>query len=448
MKKYFFVVVMLSLVLGSFAEDTTTPDNKKVAIDEKIVKDENLETIKYGLDNEVISLIDDLVKNEDTSYSKDLYTIFFATNNTVLRQKIINYATIFEDDALKDYCIQVLEDPYDEDNDTVIKLIQYAKKIKIREIAPFLHPLIEAEDKVFFIDSVQALGEIGSAEDALFLQEFIDTDLTVTEKQHLVGSLGKLQAVDSWDFLFELAENQDENSFVRKYALEALGNIDSNKAFDLIVTLLSDKDPLLRQSAVLALAHDNSDKARGLILLAIKDDYYKVRLEAIKIAMDNRIQEASSSLLYRAKHDKETVVKHACYNALVVLNNQKGIEYLVSLIEKEKTSDSDKAKIASIFIDNNIEYESVISLTKKTLEDEKKKQLRYALGKKIAKTKSGEFASVCSLFLSNEDALTMAIGLDMYKMNGYSEVTARVRTIADDEKNSSIQKKAKLILQQ
>ena len=82
-------------------------------------------------------------------------------------------------------------------------------------------------------------------------------------------------------------------------------------------------------------------------------------------------------------------------------------------------------------------------------EDDKLKNLRYAIGKSIAKHKTPHFEDICMAFLEHKDVSTKGTGLDMYASNHYSEAKQIVEKIAESEEkaNNPLKKKAQLILQ-
>ena len=103
-------------------------------------------------------------------------------------------------------------------------------------------------------------------------------------------------------------------------------------------------------------------------------------------------------------------------------------------------------------VDNAIKYntpggvEAVVELAEKSLADDKKKALRYALGKEFAKYENAKFETVCAAYIKSADVATKATGLDIYKKNRFTSVLPLVQSIAEEEKPSSIRSKAKALL--
>jgi len=418
-----------------------------VQAEEKSLDETRKDIIAYGLESEVINLIDTLIKEEETAFMSDLQELFFASKSTALKDKIIAYCTEFSSDALKEYAADILEDPFDEKKSTVIALIKYSEKLNISEVVPSLRSLIEGEHNDFFDAAVSALGVLGSAEEAAFLSELFSQDLSVPQKQSVVKALGKLKADESWDALVETAQDEDENAFVRMYAAEAIGNIRPDEASDILAQLFAENDSNLRQYVVKGFAANTSETARTILLAALKDNHYKVRLEAVEAVQAQSFKEAAPLLLYRAKNDAEPSVKYACFDALAAFNDVQGVEYMVSILKDPKRGDTLKAKIAAALLKHGSDSQAVVELALQTAGDDKRKRLRYALGKECAKYESAAFEPVCAAFLESKDVATKGTGLDIYKKNPYGSLSSVVQAIAEEDKSEVMRAKAKSILE-
>ncbi len=427
-------------------EETKT-DEKEDEVQSQ--REQRKETLLYGLDGEVASLVTTLISEKDNSYTQELAEIFETASNTTLKDRIISYFSEFEDEALKEYALYMLEDPFDERNSTVNALINYVGKLKFAEAGPLLVSLIDSDESAYFNAAITALGDIGSADEAMFLVEYLENDLATGERQNVVKALAKLKAVETYDILVEMVENEDENSYVRMYAAEAIGSIKPDESTQVLVDLYDSTDPNLREYAVKGLHQNTSEEAIDLILNALKDDHHTVRLQAIDAIYSQNIKEASPALLYRAKNDTEVSIKNKCYDALAYFKYAQGIDYMIELLETEKVSDSVKANVASSLIKHDVSkgIDAAVVLALKVVGDDKKKNLRYALGKEFAKYENSKFEKVCEAYLLSKDVATQGTGLDIYKKNPYLSLRGTVQSLTEGEVANSIKAKAKSILE-
>ena len=69
------------------------------------------------------------------------------------------------------------------------------------------------------------------------------------------------------DFIKEIVNDEEENSFVRMYAAEALGKMKKEEAVPILVKLFEEGDPNMRQYCVKGLSNfSNNDEAKAVIL--------------------------------------------------------------------------------------------------------------------------------------------------------------------------------------
>lgn len=448
MKHILTFLLVFSILNFTFA--TTIESEEKSSEEVKSEQEERLETLQYGLDSEVATLVRELLEeDEDEDFTLLLADIFTVTRNTSLKDSLINYFTKFENPSIKEYALYILEDPYDEKSSTVTALIEYVSILKFEEAGESLVAIIENEEEKYFNEAILALGEIGGTEEAQYLVEYLENDLTTGERQSVVKALAQIADLETYDTLVELVEDEDENTYVRMYSAEAIGKMKPVESTEILLELFSSTDPNLREYAVKGLTNNESEDAIALIISALKDDYYKVRVQAINSVKEMQLMDAAPSLLYRAKNDSETVVKNACYDALATLDYKKGIDYMVDLLEDEKVNDTVKSNIAKVFLEQNTSsgVDAVIELALKVVKDDKKKNLRYALGKEFAKYENSKFDTVCEAYLASEDVSTKGTGLDIFKKNDFMSLRQTVQKIAEEDKSSILQSKAKTILE-
>ncbi|MBQ7158700.1 MAG: HEAT repeat domain-containing protein, partial [Treponema sp.] len=421
-------------------------------------KEKRRDTIRFGLESEIGDLIDELIKKADVRYVDDVYDLFQDTKNIALKEKAMSYFAKLEDPCVEDFAITILDDPYDERQSTVNACFDYVKAVKTKEaVAPVLN-LLESENEDYFNQCLDTLGKVGGSDEAVYLTEYLDReDLSVPQKQALVRVLGELKATETYDKLVEIAQDKDENTFMRMYSAEAIGAMGNPDAVPILLELYEDTDPNMRIYVIKGLSHfpQNAD-ARKTIVQGIRDSYYKVRLEAINVVKEQGETAAVPYLIHRAKNDPEKVVKETTYPVLAQLNTKEGNDFLVSQITDKKVSDATKAKVAAALLaENNAGTKEILELAKEIVGDDMKnnprKSLRYALGKEFAKYKRSEFADICAEYLKSKDVATQGTGLDIYNKGRYSNVEADVRRLAEQydptakTKNPNAQKASKIL---
>ena len=221
-------------------------------------KDEenNRNTIRYGVPSEISTLLDTLLKNDDPRFTEEIYDLFQVTKSSTIKEKVLKYFTKAEDPCLEDYAVDLLNDPYDETSAVVKATFQYVSAVKTTAAIPAVITLIESENENYFNDAIATLGDIGGPEEAMFLVEYLEReDLSDAQRQTLMRNCGKMHAVETWDKLVDILDNDDENTFVRMYAAESLGLMEVEKSVPILVAHFDETDPNLRQYVIKGLSH-------------------------------------------------------------------------------------------------------------------------------------------------------------------------------------------------
>lgn len=412
--------------------------------------DKNVNIIKFGTPSEISDLIKSVTESEDPRYSDELYDLFQTSSSNSIKENILEYFTKQKDPCLEDYAVEIADDPYDIPVSIVEKCFNYLSEVQCKEAGPAFVKILEGGEEKYFNGALSALGKTGSEKEAVYLAEYLkNDDLTVPQKQALMRTLGEMCVLETWDQLSLIAQDEDENNFVRMYAAEAIGKMKKNESIPILEKLYAEGDPNMRQYCIKGFAHyENEERAHRNIIQAIRDDHYKVRIEAIHAAKKQKLTKSIDFLIYRAKNDSENAVKNESYIALAELNEKKANDFLVGQILEKKVSDSAKALICENLVKNGDAGEKeIIELGKKCAEDDKLKKLRAELGKTFIKYPKKAWNEVCILYLQSKDVTTVSQGLSMFKNSKYSDAKDAVLKIANDKKsNLSNKKRARKLL--
>ena len=393
------------------------------------------DVFKYGLEAQIASLIDELTANGDWRFSDNIYALFFETKSTSVKERVLDYFGKAEDPCLASFAVELINDPYDAKRSLVERCFKYVRDTKVEEACPGLVDLVDKEDDAYFTGALTALGEIGGKEEALFLADYLERDdLSVANRQALMRVLGRIQAVETWDKVAAIAQDDEENTFVRMYAAEALGAMGKTEGEDILIELFESDDPNLRAYVVKGISHFKDSKADEIIIQALRDSQWKVRLEAAVAVEERELKAAAPYLVFRCKDkDEQKSVKEKCYKVLARLDTAEGREYLTGLLKDKKTGDATKARVASCLLEaGKTGTDEVIELARESLKSDARKSLRYALGKEFAKYGRPEFADICAEYIAHTDTATQGTGLDIWAKGRYSSVKAAVEQIAQD----------------
>jgi len=416
------------------------------------------QALQYGLESEILEVINKVDKQDFQTLLGDFSRLFTETKSTAVREGLFGVYQKYENVQLMEAATAVLED-YEAQQRTLVKaVLSYLGTVKPElspDLSETLQKMLTQDTAEYGAEVVSVLGEIGGADEADFLVTYFD-GLTIDDakqelilKQTIMTALEKLHQEDTRAFLLERAQDETENNYVRSSAIAGLAQMGNPDIIPLLVTFFEQPEPQLREAAIRGAASFNTDETRKLILQGFKDSYYKVRLEALKTVQKAKMQEAAPYALYRAKYDPTDAVKFAAVETLAILNAAEGNTWLSETFRDPKKSEKLRITILSTALKHNptIIAADLNTVVLATVTDNKQKKLRYEFGKEIAKVENTVTAEICTAFLQSDDVLTKSIGLDMFKTSRPAESRALVETIAQDEKQGALQRRARRLLE-
>ena len=416
------------------------------------------QALQYGLESEILEVVNKVDKQDFETLQGDFNRLFTETKSPAVREGLFGLYQKYEDAQLTESAVAILED-YEAQQRTLVKAaLSYLTAVK-PELTPALNEALQnmltQDTAEYGAETVSVLGEIGGGEEAAFLASYFDS-LTIDDakqelilKQTIMAALEKLHSENTRDFLLGRAEDENENIYVRSSAIAGLAQMGNPDVIPLLVKFFEQPEPLLREAAIRGAAAFDTAETRNLTLHGFKDSYYKVRLEALKTAQKTKMQEAAPYILYRAKYDPTDSVRFAAVEALAVLNTDEGNAWLSETFRDSKKSEKLRVTILSTALKHNpaalaADLDTVVLAT---VTDSKQKKLRYEFGKEIAKVENTVTGEICKAFLQSDDVLTKSIGLDMFKTNAPADARALVETIAQDDKQGALQRRAQRLLE-
>ncbi len=123
---------------------------------------------------------------------------------------------------------------------------------------------------------------------------------------------------------------------------------------------------------------------------------------------------------------------------------------MIELLKGALVSDTVKANVASSLIEHNVGrgIDAAVVLALEVVADDKKKNLRYSLGRTFSQYENSKFEPVCAAYLASKDVATQGTGLDIFKKNPYLSLRSTVQSLTEGEGiANSIKSKAKSILE-
>ena len=150
--------------------------------------------------------------------------------------------------------------------------------------------------------------------------------------------LGRFEDKEAVPALISLLEN--ENSYIRRNAVDSLGRIRGREAVPSLIAKLSDEDESVRESAISALGEIRSYESTEDLINRLKDENETagVKLAAVKALAQIKDTRASEELLKQLKNESEPFYKDEVVDSLANIGDKQAVPGLNEYLDQLKNN--------------------------------------------------------------------------------------------------------------
>lgn len=275
---------------------------------------------------------------------------------------------------------------------------------KWEEVVIFTSEMLDSSDR--FIDAILLKGNLflaskcaNKASDEIkekicsLLADRLDSKYKL-EKMNLIESLERIGNIGSGTIAKAL---RDEDEDVRWNAAEALGNIRSETAVQLLLDALKDENEDVRSNAANALGKTGSKKVVKPLIDVLEDENEDVRKEAAE-ALGYIESERAVQPLIDALRDENECVRSAAAYSLMVINEEIAEKSLIDILNNENEDLS--VRWDAVIALKDIESEKAVQALVNALKD---KELRCIASLELGYLKSETTVMLLIEALKDED---------------------------------------------
>jgi HEAT repeat protein len=444
------VFLFFFAVLAVFSQSPPDPEPPPA----KTIEAQQMETIRYGTENEIAALIQTL-KSENAFYLDDeLIAVVQSTKNRIILSGVFSFFGERGKEGLEERALRAVKERDDEAAEAVSAAIDYLGKVKAQDAIEPLKDLMERDEQRFMGNAIRALGLAGKVHQetadntADFLIDFyLNRNPGDEYRREMVTALGELGSRRGLSLLSEIAVSDEERPTLRMAALESLSKIGDPEGLQTVLTALVSSDPNVRSGAVAALGPFSGQEVEGAILEAFRDSYYRIRIGAAKAAGERKFIEAIPYLRFRAERDEVPTVKDEAIRALGAIGNDEAAGILAELFGERKNSDRVRMLAAEMLIRNNADdYAEKVILEMDEAKTKNQTALYNGLLKVLGTARTGRIEGLARRFLTSGGVVEKSYALDMTINNELRGLAAQVKELTG-EKNGSLARKARDVLQ-
>ncbi|MCK5197993.1 MAG: hypothetical protein KAR21_06565, partial [Spirochaetales bacterium] len=146
----FFLICLILLALAPGFSISANESEDEI----KSLREERVETIKYGIDTQVSDLIKILENEKNFEFNPDLFKLLENTSNSRLEVSIIKLFGMAEDDSAVEYIFEELQGNFNLPDDILVSFINYIADYQTQEISEYFLGLIEENSDSISIASI------------------------------------------------------------------------------------------------------------------------------------------------------------------------------------------------------------------------------------------------------------------------------------------------------
>lgn len=299
------------------------------------------ETLRFGIDDEVIEVVKAIRAAKETSLNNDLKTLFMDTISVKVKIAVLDYFTLEKAKNLEEPVITILKHREDDtkkvDRELILACLRYLLGIESYSELDLYKELVASEDKGFAATAIKLLGKTHNPAAGPFLLEKLnDIEYEEELKPEIVLALGELRYQEAVEPLVKIIEDKSQDKGMRMYACEALGDIGDAKAIEPLKAIFIEDDALIKSYAAAALSKFKVPEVAGLLIQGLKDANWKVRVTAARGLAEVKASEALDILMYKAEKDPVNDVREESIKALGELGKGEGYNLLKTMYAEDK----------------------------------------------------------------------------------------------------------------
>ncbi len=446
----FLAALILVALWGSPAFSQTAPEppaagpGPAATVTPEASENARRDTIRYGIDTEVISLLGDLGGDKEGRYNADLLDLMERTRSVKLRQSILDFLATLEWKGAEAMALKLVEQRDQEDPGLVASALSYLAVVGSHEALRFAKDLVKEDNKKMLGPLMKLMGRAGGPdEEELLLSWFEGDSIADNLREEAVRALGEIGSAKAAKRLGEIAADGARSKGLRMLACEALGKIKDPATLANLTKAANGEDPNVRTSAVEALSAFQRPDSDALIVEALRDSYVKVRLAACKGVGIRLIASALPILRYKAASDPEKAVRTEAFKSLALLGGE-AFAFLRERMDDPKETQAFRVLCFGLLARKDPSSSRPALEARLAAESASKdRSMLTLLAREIANADDAPGAgSLVRILLSDKDYLIRIAGVEWIRKNKASSFKADLERLAKEDPAEMIRKRA------
>ena len=436
------------------AEDTAAADKAEEERQKLIesLNEKKRDTLKYGIDSEVLDVISTIRSENDSSFNEDLAQLLSDNNNPEINRAIFDFFSHIESDAGREKAVQLVQDHLDDyefNTNLILSAVSYLGLLKVSEAGELFYEMIHDNNKSLAGAALRGIGKLGDTSRAEEILELYNDNEGDSDYEDMLASailvLGDLGYRDAAELFEEILQDEDSPSVHRQYAAVSLGKLKQDEGFEILkeqYRILEDSN--LRSYVLKGLTEYDKSELDSLLISALRDSFWRIRVAACEGLGSRKVEEAVDILIYKAENDPVRQVRYSALTTLGELSEEDASSFILEQFEGERIPFDIRSKALDIMMNKRLPgaIESLHAVLDKKLEKDKDNELG-PFCKTLSTTEWVELKPFYDAMLDNKDFIVRIYGIRGIKINGLSELKARVEGLDNENQPINVRREVK-----
>ncbi|MDX9897965.1 MAG: HEAT repeat domain-containing protein [Spirochaetia bacterium] len=427
-----FVVACLFIAVPG-AQEKASPESSK-----------RLDTLRYGIETQVIELLDTLKSEKNTDYAKEILSVFDASSSPKLRTAIFQYLGSMQLDDAESRGLDIISDRDNQIEALVQAAFSYLHTIESRIALKEALAILDEGDKRYLTSAIKAIGGSGGENEASALVKAYEADdVTQATKEAIVLALGAMKASSAFELLSGIVSSDESGKAIRMFACTALGELGDEKAVAILVRATNSTDPNVRAAALAALGKYSTAEARMAMRESLRDTHVLPRIAAAKAVGEQADVEAIPYLEYKASYDPEKAVREASIKALSDIGGDRVDAFLSGFFSEAKNSLAYRAAALSAVVSKSGQGARSKALEAfAAAQEEKDRTVFTAFARALVALDDKNAVPFIALMLGDKEISIRLGALAWAERNTSKALEDTIKVLSENDSNDAVRKRA------
>jgi HEAT repeat protein len=404
-----------------------------LAAQEDTVLHESRDVLAFGIDSEVLELLDRLEDQGEDRLDEEISTRFAESRNRSLQGRILEHfekrevaaagpavsAIVIEDEELDAAFLR-----------TAVRYLSVVADVHSPELLERYAEIARDDDIVAASVAIGAIGTDATPGAVELLLELFEDSRSVDLKGAVIRALGTAKAGGAVEMLARIVTDPYEDSSLRQYGAESLGKIGAPESLEPLVSVLADSNSLLRAYAIAALGNYDDPTSAQALNDGLRDSFWRVRVAALQGIATRGATDSLQAIEYKARRDPEAPVRQQAIRTLAALNTDEAFVILREISTNPRSAQADRILSVELLVQDDLA--TSLDTISEVLDSEwavENSRLLDATARALVRTDSDQLAGVYERMLSHPNFIVRVYAIRGIGNSGLGEYGPELQRI-------------------